>query len=131
MTDSYKTILLKILDAIEYTDDKEAFANEFMQNTSLQTVTDLVDTLPHEKKEEVKKAFVESTTDETVSEILKKYFSEEQKQKAFENAVSTSIKRWMQAIQHTLNESQKKNLADLEESITSGISHSQTEINNS
>lgn len=79
MDTSYTTVLLKILNAIEYREDKEKFANKFIQTTSQQTLVDLVTALPVDKQSQIKKEFSEANTQEKVTDVLKKYFTDEQR----------------------------------------------------
>jgi hypothetical protein len=110
----YKEILLKILEVISFTDDKEAFMKEFINNVSLQAFVDLVQTLPQDKQEELKKAFAAAGENaQKINDIVKNYFSEEQINNALENAAKNGVTEWMKAVDPTLSDPQRQKLVDL------------------
>ena len=45
MNSDYKNILLKLLESIDYANDKEAFANQFIGFVQVQALNDLINTL--------------------------------------------------------------------------------------
>jgi hypothetical protein len=107
-------VILKILEAIEYVDDKEAFVKKFMNSVSLQAFIDLTQTLPQDKQEELKKAIIAAGEDaQKINDIVKNYFSEEQINNARENAAKNAVTGWMQAVDPTLSDSQRQKLIDL------------------
>jgi phage host-nuclease inhibitor protein Gam len=111
---NYKDILLKILDAIGYADDREAFVNEFIGNVQKQAVVDLIQTLPADKQEEIKKEFSSAAGNpEKIAEVVKKYFTEDQMRKALEEASKNAVIDWMDAVKDTLSDAQRTKLIDL------------------
>jgi hypothetical protein len=109
----YKDILIKILEAIEYTDDKEAFVNDFTQMVESQSVVDLISGLPDDKKELIKSDLSTASTPEHANETMKKYFTEEQTNQAINKSVQMAISAWMQAIGTTLSDVQKEKIVAL------------------
>lgn len=65
-----KNILLEILTIIDYEDDKEAFADEFLTNCEKQAFLNLIGTLPPERREAIKQRLEEATDTEQVKAIL-------------------------------------------------------------
>lgn len=108
---NHRDILLKILETIGYQDDKEAFVSEFEKNIQLQTIADLIKSLPLDSQVVIRQKLGDtSNNQEKVSAILKDQFPEPQFQIALENAAQDSITKYIQSIQKTLSESQKNDL---------------------
>jgi predicted solute-binding protein len=113
-----RDILLKILEAIDYRDNREAFADEFIQNTHLLALVNLVKSLPDEKQTEVKQQLSESQDNpEKISAILNEYFSQEELPKALENAAKDAVIRYIQTITPTLSQNQKEKLFHVMEEV--------------
>ena len=113
-----KEILLKILEAIGYTDDKEAFTDEFLKNVQLQSMIDLHNSLTSEQQEEFKNKLILHTDDqEKVDEVVKSYFSEEQRRNAFEEASKKAMMEWLEEINPALTDEQRQKLIKLSEEL--------------
>lgn len=111
MINNHKEILLKLLEVIGYKDDKDAFVSEFERNIHLQSIADLVRSLPLERQEEVKqKLNQDPDSPEKGAAILKSYFSEPQILDALESAAKNSLTKYIQAIRLTLTDLQRENL---------------------
>lgn len=111
---TYKDVILSVLDAIDFTENKEEFANQFIVTTQMQAFVDLVETLPQDKQEEIKQKLQENTQDapKTV-EIITAFFTPEQIQKAVEEALKKAVIGWMEEITTSLNNTQKEKLLQL------------------
>lgn len=108
-----KTILLRILDIIGYSEDKEKFATEFLQNVSLQTLLDLFNALPQDKKDQIQQQITSAgNNSQTVRGILKSYFEESQIENAIQNASKNAVIEYMKAIDSTLSQTQKTNIVN-------------------
>jgi hypothetical protein len=115
-------VILKILESIEYADDKEVFVNKFMNNVSLQAFVDLTQTLTQDKQEELKKAFAAAGEDaQKINDIVKSYFSKEQINSALENAAKNAVTEWMQVVDPTLSDPQRQKLIDLSQQFASPV----------
>lgn len=111
LMNNHRDILLKILDTIEYQDDRELFVSEFEKNIQLQAIADLINSLPVESQETIKQKLSNpSNSPETVSTILKRQFSETQILMALENVARDSFTKYIQTINNTLSEVQRNNL---------------------
>jgi hypothetical protein len=72
-----RDILLKILIAIDYSDNREARTDEFLRNIHLQSLVNLVQSLPSEKQTEIKQQLSENTdSPKKLASLLKDYFSQ-------------------------------------------------------
>lgn len=111
---SYKTVLLKILDLVNYEEDKNAFADEFIGLVQMQAIANLMIGLPHDKQDAIKAELNADTNNpEKVAAVIKANFSEDQLQKAVESAATKGLTDWMKAVESTLSDAQKQKLADL------------------
>jgi hypothetical protein len=73
-----RDILLKILEAIDYTDNREAFVAEFLRLTYLQALTNLVKSLPFDKQTAINQELAKSADNpELIASTLKEQFSQQ------------------------------------------------------
>src|SRR5476649_1245134 len=106
-----KAILLKILEIIGYTDDKEAFATEFTNNIQMQSILDLIETLPADQQAGVKQKLTDSANNpEAIASILKEHFTQEQLQQSLQKSAKQAFTEYIQAISTSLSTEQKQNL---------------------
>lgn len=118
-----KIILLKILEIIGYSEDKEKFATEFLQNVSFQALLDLLNTLPQDKKDQLQQKITSMGNDTAkIQEELKAYFTDSQLEQAIENSAKNAVTEYMKAIDSTLSEAQKQNLTNYFSEITKNAS---------
>lgn len=122
---NHRDILLKILETIGYQDDKEAFVSEFEKNIQLQTIADLIKSLPFDRQDIIKQKLGDASNNpEKVSAVLKDRFPESQLQMALENTAQDSITKYIQSIQKTLSESQRNDLIK----VLQEIGHGSTQV---
>jgi spermidine/putrescine-binding protein len=106
-----KSFMLKILDTIGYADDRENFSDEFIKNTNLQSLSNLIQTLPSDKQDEVKQKLTENSNNpEVVTSILTKYFSQPEIQQSLQKAAQDMMSDYLQSINNSLSIEQKDNL---------------------
>ena len=118
----YREILLKILDAIGYADNKDDFINQFVGIIYSQSIIDLMHALPASDQEKMKLELSGSNENqEKAEEVIKKYFSEEQRKKAVEIAAKNEMVRFISTIKDTLSPSQVQNLLNLSQEFNSNI----------
>lgn len=111
--DSAKKILLKILETIDYSDDREKFADEFIKNVHLQSLLDLISTLPTDKQEEIKTKLSANANDSNkITSLVSTYFSQQQMQDALETSAKKAVTKYIETIDHTLSTIQRQQLAD-------------------
>ena len=108
-----KPILIKILEIIDYAEDKEKFAAEFLQTISLQTLLGLINTLPQDKKDLPQQKIHGIENDAVkMQEELKNYFTQNQLEQAIENSAKNAVEEYIKTIEPTLSDSQKQNLTN-------------------
>ncbi|MBI4084827.1 MAG: hypothetical protein HY431_02875 [Candidatus Levybacteria bacterium] len=113
MINTPRDLLLKILEVIDYSDDKEAFISEFIKNVRLQSLLDLISTLPTDKQEEIKTKLTTNVNDaDKVASTLGAYFTPSQMQDALETASKDAITKYVETINRVLSVSQKQELAN-------------------
>jgi Tfp pilus assembly protein PilE len=111
---NYKQFFLKILETINFRDDKDAFIDQFTKNTYFQSIIDLIQSLPVDQQEEVKqKLTIAGNSAEKVEEALGKHFTQDRRSKAFEEASKNAMIGYFEAIDTTLSATQKQNLSQL------------------
>lgn len=107
----YKTTILNILEAIDFSDDKKTFVAEFLRNIHLQSLLDLIEMLPNDKREKIKSQLsTNPDNQEIVSETLRTYFSEDQLRQSLQNSAKDAIPKYIQSINQTLSASQRDRL---------------------
>ena len=106
----YKEFLLKILEIIRYSDNREEFADNFLSQIHLQSLSSLARTLNPQNQDKLKEEVKNSSNSEELSKNLKNYFSEEQIQKAISEATADAMSRYIETINSTLSENQKEKL---------------------
>ena len=114
-----KQIILKVLDIIGYTNDRDKFAAEFLQNVSLQALLDLFNTLPQDKKDQLQQKLTDIGSDAVkMQEELKNYFAQAQLEQAIENSAKNAVTEYIKTIDPTLSDSQKQNLSNYFNEVT-------------
>ncbi len=109
-----KTTLLKLLDAIEYHDDKEVFVKEFTELIQIQSMDKLIMSLPQDQQDSLKSQLRDNKDDlDRIGEILKSHFTEEQMKKSLEETTRKAVGDWMQSIDSTLSDAQRQKLLNL------------------
>jgi hypothetical protein len=109
-----KTILLDILTAIGYNEDKEVFIEKFIKNIELQSFMDLMQGLPQNKQEELEGQLATVSNDpKKILQTSKGYFSEEQLQQTLQNVTKDAVSNYITAISDTLSDGQRENLTQI------------------
>jgi len=120
MNEDFKNILIKILETINYSEDKDEFVAEFLKNIQLESLLDLINTLPSNKQEDIKNQLSKSSDNQKkVAEILEIYFLQDQIQQSLENVSKNAVIKYIQTISQTLSDSQRANLIEVLESFSS------------
>jgi hypothetical protein len=113
-----RDILLKILEAIDYRDSREAFVDEFLRNIRLQSVVNLIQSLPAEKQTAVNQQLSHhQNVPEKIASLLKDYFSQQELDQALETAAKQAVTEYIQAITPTLSLNQKEKLLRVMEEV--------------
>ncbi len=104
------------MDAIGYTDDKEKFADEFIKNIQLQSLSNLVQSLPVDKQDEVKQRLDNNSSNpEAFASILNGNFSQSEIQQSLQKSAQDMVSDYLQSINDSLSVEQRNNLAKVSE----------------
>lgn len=105
-----KASLQNFLETIEYPDNKEEFINKLISTMYLETLDELLNTLPQDKREALKQQFTSVSTPEAMQEIVNNNFD----QKTFEEALKRNSRKifteYVDTISPTLSEEQRVKL---------------------
>ena len=105
-----KDILLRVLTIINYQDDKNQFANDFLDLCLKKALVDMMESLPEGKKEEVKAKFSAQITPEEASQVMQTYFTPQQYMQNLQNATQFLFQDYLKTIMPSLSELQKTEL---------------------
>jgi uncharacterized protein YccT (UPF0319 family) len=120
MNTSLQELLFKIINIIDYRDNKENFVNEFVIATKQHALSDLINALPGDKQTEINQTLSANVNNqEKIIETIKTTFTEEQRKLAFEKAAKDAITGLIQSVNGTLSSVQKQKLAELPLDFTS------------
>ena len=118
MTDA-KTIILKILEAINYSEDRDVFANDFLINIQLEAVRNLTDKVDQSKKQEIVKKLQGAPEGKDAIMILEEYFTPDHVEETLKNVAEDSIQEYIKNITETLDDSQREGLINYMDSLSS------------
>lgn len=113
MPKDYKDFFIKILAIINYTNDREAFADNFLITCEQRATTILIKHLP----ENVLETLTPQTTPEEIKNLIQKNFTNQQIDEIFRITLEKTFSGYIQNILPTLKESQKQDLNKLFSSI--------------
>lgn len=105
-----KNVILEILNIIGYSNDKNAFAEKFINNCLLQSLSNLIARLAKEKQDSIKRSLAENHTANELAQILKKNFTAKEYSDALKTATENAFKKYLETVKPTLNQFQQKNL---------------------
>ena len=107
-----KNLLRKILDAIDFKGDKEAFIQKLLSLIYTQAFTELLSLLPEEQQQEMADV-LEKNTPMQFLERLQGQLNEEQIKNAFQKATEETIADYLETIDPKLTDEQRKKLETL------------------
>lgn len=113
-----KDVLLKILEIIEYTEDKDNFTDAFLKNIYLQSVSDLASNFTQDKELEVKSKLSQVDSPERLEEILRTHFTGEEINEALKTSSYNAIQEYIKTIDPTLSNEQKQSLRNYFQTLT-------------
>ncbi len=109
-----------ILSAIGYTKDKKEFADKFIQNVRMQSTKNMLEQLPHERRQQIG-ALVQSDGGNTTSleaEVVK-CFSKEQVEKSLSDAAKVTLQEFLATIYPSLTSERRLALDELIKKVSS------------
>src|SRR5947209_4190147 len=110
MQQNPKDNILQVLTIIDYEDDKQAYADEFIQNCEKQALVDLLIALPQEQQERLKQQIAGITDQEQQQAIITEYVTPEQYNQALRKASATAFEGLIEEIIPTLSAEQTDKL---------------------
>lgn len=114
MDQDLKLLISSLLDAINYTDNKETFTNKYLDIIYSQAVLNLIQSLSKEKQEEIKNKLSQNKDDKAkMIQILNEYFSHEQIEEVLTNSSKEEMISYIESIRSSLSDTQKQNLIQL------------------
>jgi hypothetical protein len=108
-----REILSKILEIIDYPNDKDAFINQFIITCKKQAVLDLISSLDPQKQDQLKDALSTPSTEIEITQIFQLFFSDQDYQDALTNASENTLKKLLEMILPDLNPKQRAELKEL------------------
>lgn len=121
--DDPKQIILKILEIIDYQDDKEKFTRDFLEAIHKKTISHLVGSLNEEQKislEEKLSGVVRSP--EEISKVLFEFITEDQYQMIAKKVSGEIMRNYLETIAPSLSEDQTRKLDQYFLATAKGIS---------
>ena len=116
-----KDIILNILTIIGFTDDKEAAADEFIQNCEKQALLDILVALPVEKQDALKRQLAGVKDQDQQKAIIAEYVSSEQYQESLQKASATAFEGLIEEVIPTLSKEQTDKLQSYFTSFTKPV----------
>ena len=115
-------VLYKILEIIDYKNNKEAFVQKFLTICKQEAIYNCLDNLPQGIQEQIKKEIQNLSVDECIK-VLQKHISQEQFQKELQSTSNNTLKEYVTSIAYTLSKGQKEKLKAFVEAIISTMPH--------
>ena len=119
MNKNPKDNLLETLTIIGYTDDRDKFAEEFLNLCQQQAFLNLIQKLPKDKREELEKELSQGNSSQKLQEIIRKYFSIKKYTEALEEVTEKAFMGYIEKVLPILSASQKNNLQKFLSSLAS------------
>src|SRR5712692_4620974 len=101
-----KNIIVEVLNIINFDDDKEVYANRFIQNCVTQALLDTIKAIPQEKKNDLKQKMVWATDQKRQNAILTEYVRPEDYIEALKKATQAAFSQLLQEVRPTLSQGQ-------------------------
>src|SRR5690348_8721689 len=108
-----RDILIEVLTIISFQDDKEAYADRFIQNCEKQALLNVLSTLSEEKKQDFKQKMVGVTDQERAKQIITEYVIPEQYNNTLKKTAETTFRAFIEVILPTLSKEQVDKLQSL------------------
>ncbi len=102
-------LIIEVLNIIGYTDDKQKFANDFIDSCRKQTFLELLSNLPSEEQQALNQQ-LESGEDSKTSLLLNEQFSREEYNQALKKVIEGAFKEYLETIKPHLSKDQLQEL---------------------
>jgi Mg/Co/Ni transporter MgtE len=118
MNTTYQSFLTKLLEAIDFKNDKEQFVGEFIKDTQLETLLELIETLPADKQTAIKEQLSKATKPEEITQLMNDNFTQEQLQESFTKNANEAIKGLLETLKDTFTDEQRQKVVQLLQSLS-------------
>lgn len=108
MQSTTKQIIIEILTITEYQGDKENFANQLIDLFHQKALFDLIESLPEENKEKLKKQLSEHVTPEMGKTLLLQHTTPDKYLEYLKKSTEKIFKDYLKDVFETLNEQKKE-----------------------
>lgn len=116
--DEQKKLLLQILEITDTVEDKEAFADSFINMIFEDTVYNLIQSLPEQRRESVAKKWDANLDNKAaLTSLLEHNFTKEQIAEKGEKAAETAMDSYMNSIEKDLDDEKRRKLQQLSDSL--------------
>lgn len=110
MDKNTKEILLKILDIIDYPENKEQLINKFISACQQQALINLVESLPSNEQEVLRENLSKTKKQDEAQKILLEDFSQEKIFEALKETTKKAFEDYIKDILPSLTVTQRENL---------------------
>src|SRR5438046_1432263 len=114
-----RDIIIQVLTIIGYEDNKDTYADEFIQNCEKQALLDLLQALPQEQQEVFKQQIAKVTDQEQQKTIIHEYIKPEQYQQILQKASQIAFVGLLKDLIPTLSQPEATQLQTYLKSIVS------------
>ena len=109
MNQNPKQIILDVLNAIGYEDDKQKYVNDFLSLCLQKALVSLARELPQEKQDQLTQRLSLVSADK-MEPILLEYFPKEKFEEAVKDASSSTFQEYLETIIPILNDDQRNKI---------------------
>ncbi len=111
--DNSKQVILKILDIIEFSEDREKFADGFLTLIYKNALGDCLSSLPEDTQKLLAQRLSDQNIDPQIfSDTIMHYVKRAQFRKSLEKCAKATMDGYIKAILPTISEDQKKQIED-------------------
>ena len=103
--DTVKQQIIQLLTALDYANDKEKFATDFLNLCHQETISELLSKIPKDKLEQLNKHAANKNSESIVGEI-KQYIPDDEYQRAFKAVVLRNIDEALNEVLPVLDQQQ-------------------------
>ena len=108
----FKLFLNNFLDLINYPDDKQEFINKFLSAIYLETIEELIKTLPQDKQAVISQTLESAKTPEFLQQFVKTHFDQTIFNQTLQKTSQKLFSEYIETISDTLSEEQKDKLSE-------------------
>lgn len=107
MADLKDKVIIKLLELIDYSGDKEKFANSFIEICQQEAIADLYSSLPKDKQIKLQQEISEQEDLTKVQQVFKKYFSGADYGEALKKSTQANFEDYIQSVFPQISDEQQ------------------------